>query len=57
MANNTIIKILKAHCITYKIDNNRVIADDVYTQNGVTYTNTIDVTDYTKKQLYTWLGY
>lgn len=57
MNNNTIASILKQHSINYKIENNRIYAEEVYTINTNVYTNYIDVTGWTHKKLYLWLGY
>ena len=50
-------KILDAHGIAYEIINDRVIADDNYTLDGIGYTDKIDLTDYSMTQLKDWLGY
>lgn len=52
-----ITRILDAHSIDYEIIDNKVIADDNYTLNGVGYTDKIDLTNFTKAQLRDWLGY
>lgn len=51
MALHTIKRILSDHNILYMIWNDRVIADDMDT------INMIDVTEYTKAELFAWLGY
>ena len=50
-------KILDAHGITYEVAGDKVIADSDYSLNGMQYTDKVDLTDITKKQLYDWLGY
>ena len=57
MTLNKISKILSAHCIEHKIVNTRIIAKEIYTCNKKTYENDIDLTDYSKSDLYSWLGY
>lgn len=52
-----IAKILDLHYINYNIDNNRIIAEEVYTKDGKLYIDKIDITNYTKRELYNWLGY
>ena len=49
--------ILENHSINYEIINGRVIAEECYTLNGLLYTDKIDLTDISLKQLYEWLGY
>ena len=55
--------ILDNHFISHKrstqtsLDNARIQAEEVYTLNGVAGSNWVDVTDYTAKKLFTWLGY
>lgn len=56
MKKERLCKILDMHGITY-VENGRVIADDVYTKDGNTFVVKIDLTDYTRSQLYDWLGY
>lgn len=50
------IKILKQHSISFKIENDRILADSMIAGKEI-FDETIDITDYTKNQLYTWLGY
>ena len=58
MNNKTISQILKAHSINYKIDETgRIFAEEVYTINANTYSDFIDVTGWTHKKIYLWLGY
>ena len=58
MNNKIIAQILKLHSINYKIDEaGRIFAEEVYTINGNTYSDFIDVTGWTHKKLYLWLGY
>ena len=37
--------------------NERIIAEDSYIMDGALYVDDLDVTDYTLKNLLTWLGY
>lgn len=57
MSNKNIVRILNLHCIYYMIDAGRIFAEEVYTVNGKIYSNFIDVTGWTHKELYSWLGY
>ena len=58
MNNETIVQILKVHSINYKIDEaGRIFAEEVYTINANAYSDFIDVTGWTCKNLYLWLGY
>lgn len=50
-------KILDAHGINYEIVNGFVMAEDVYTLDGVLHVETLDLTDISKEQLWYWLGY
>jgi len=50
-------RILAKHGINFTIINNKVIAEDSYTINGVLHTDTLDMTDISPEQLYDWLGY
>ena len=57
MTISQIARILTKHGINYTITGNKIIADDEYTINGILHTDTIDITDINKEQLYEWLGY
>ena len=57
MAINKLTTILENHSINYEIINGRVIAEECYTLNGLSYTEKVDLTDFTFKQLCNWLGY
>lgn len=49
-------KILERHGIPFCIDNGRIFADSMV--NGTkTFENTIDLTNFTVSELYSWLGY
>jgi len=49
--------ILEKHGIKFEVIDNKVIAEDEYTINGVLHTDTLDMTDISPEQLYDWLGY
>ena len=57
MSLSNMMKILDQHSIHYKVIDERIIADNSYTLNGITHDDSIDLTDFSKKQLYYWLGY
>ena len=57
MTISQIARILEKHSINYSIIGNKIIADDEYTINGILHTDTLDMTDISKEQLYNWLGY
>jgi hypothetical protein len=57
MTINELTHILDKHGIIYSIVNNKVIANDEYSVNGVLYTDTLDLTYISVEQLYDWLGY
>ncbi len=50
-------RILDKHGINYTIINNKVLAEDCYTINGVLYRDILDMTYISPEQLYDWLGY
>jgi hypothetical protein len=50
-------RILAKHGITFEVIDNKVMAEDAYTINGVLHTDTLDMTDISPEQLYDWLGY
>ena len=52
-----IVKLLGLHYIDTRVANGRVYAVETYAQNGVLWEEEVDVTDYTKRELYQWLGY
>ena len=54
---NKLTSILERHGIKYEVIDNRVMAEEEYTINGVLHTDTIDMTDISPVQLYDWLGY
>lgn len=56
MAVKTLTTILDQHCIPYKIQGNRILADSM--EAGVPlFCRTLDITDYNRDQLLAWLGY
>lgn len=52
----TIAAILSRHSVPFKIENDRILADSMQA-NIPLFQETVDLTDYTKSQLYDWLGY
>ena len=50
-------KILDQHFINYEIIGNKVMAEDVYTINGVLHVDVLDMTYISEEQLWDWLGY
>lgn len=54
---NKLTSILERHGIKYEVIDNRVMAEEEYTINGVLHSETIDMTDISPVQLYDWLGY
>ena len=56
MTIETITNILKRHYIPYQIKNGRVLADSMIAFTPL-FSETVDLTNYTKNQLYAWLGY
>lgn len=56
MSIKTITAILDRHNVPYLIQDGRILADsmEAFTQ---LFSETVDVTSYTKNQLYSWLGY
>lgn len=50
-------RILTNHGINFTVIENKVMAEDEYTINGVLHTDTLDMTDISPEQLYDWLGY
>lgn len=57
MNNKKIRNILDQHHIENRESSGRVYAVNAWTQNGRYYEELEDVTDYTKSELYAWLGY
>ena len=56
MTPKKIINILKAHYIPYKMENGQILADSM--QSGTKlFEKTENVTDWTREQLFIWLGY
>lgn len=56
MKKETIKKILKLHYIPYILEGDRILADSMIGGKKL-FEVTEDVTDWTKKELYDWLGY
>lgn len=56
MTEKQITNILKQHSIPYLIQGGRILADSMIAFTPL-FTETVDVTNYTKNQLYSWLGY
>lgn len=54
MTINQISRILALHSIPFKVVDNRILADEMLAFSEPSFT---DVTDFTKSQLYAWLGY
>lgn len=51
-------RILNQHHISHRLtEMERLEAEEVYTRDGQVYTDWIDVTDFTLRQLLDWLGY
>lgn len=50
-------RILDQHFINYEIIGNKVMAEDVYTINGVLHVDILDMTYISEEQLWDWLGY
>ena len=61
MANETIKKILENHSVPAYESNGRVFASEewlqFYGENRIPVYNWIDVTGWTREQVYDWLGY
>lgn len=53
----SICAVLERHFINYKLVNGRLLAESVYTQGGVTFSEWLDVTNWSKRSLMMWLGY
>lgn len=56
MTQKQIIRILKQHSVPYIIQNDRILADSMQAFTPL-FSETVDVTSWTAKQLYSWLGY
>lgn len=57
MTISQIARILTKHGINYTITENKIMADDEYTINGILHTDMIDLTNIGPEQLCDWLGY
>lgn len=56
MTEKQITTILKQHSVPYKIENGHILADTMQAFTPVFY-ETVDVTSWTEKKLFAWLGY
>lgn len=56
MSIKTIAAILDQHGVPYLIQGGRVLADSMIAFTPL-FSEAVDVTNYTKDQLYSWLGY
>ena len=56
MTEKQITTILKQHSVPYMIQNGRMLADSMEAFTPV-FSETVDVTNYTMRQLLNWLGY
>lgn len=52
-----ILQLLDAHGVNTKIENDTILAEECYTLDGKAYSEFVDVTHFTTKQLLLWLGY
>lgn len=50
------MKVLKNHSVPYKMENGRLIVDSMIAFTKA-FEETEDITDWSKSQLYMWLGY
>lgn len=57
MSISAIKNILTLHGINYSEENNRILAEENYTFEGSLYTDLVDVTDWSRKEILIWLGY
>ena len=56
MKEREIISILKAHYIPYRIENGQIYADTMECGTEV-FENVVNVTNWSRKRLFDWLGY
>lgn len=56
MTEKQITRILDQHSVPYMISDGRILADSMIAFTEL-FAETVDVTKYTKSQLYAWLGY
>ena len=56
MTEKEITTILKQHSVPYTIQDGRILADSMQAFTPVFY-ETVDVTNWTAKKLFNWLGY
>lgn len=57
MTQKMITRILDAHSIEYHVIGGRVFAVEYFTQDGIPLADLVDVTTWSRAQLYDWLGY
>lgn len=51
-----IAKILEAHSVPYFIENSKIFTDSMISGTEI-FESVIDVTEYSRDELYEWLGY
>lgn len=51
------LNILRAHGMDFEIINGRILVNEYCTRDCVPGVDIVDVTDFTKKTLFDWLGY
>lgn len=56
MTSEKIIKILKNHGVPYKVEDEQILADSMISGTKL-FEKTENVTDWTREQLFIWLGY
>lgn len=56
MTTDTIIRILNLHSIPYQVCGDHILVDSMIAGTTL-FERTEDVTDWTRRQLYSWLGY
>ena len=56
MTSEKIIKILKAHGVPYKVEDGQILADSMIAWTKL-FEKTENVTNWTRAELLTWLGY
>lgn len=56
MTAKTIIKMLEAHSVPYKVVDEHILADSMLSGTEI-FEKTLDVTRFTKAELLSWLGY
>lgn len=56
MTNTAIAKILDVHCVPFYTECGHIYADSMYAGTAL-FAEVVDLTNYTMRQLYNWLGY